>query len=205
MESWAEQAPKGFRFAWKASKFITHWKLLSAKSENSLALLEGRVKLLGKKAGPILFQLPARFTKDQERIASFLKLLPRRRRYAFEFRHESWYDEEIYALLRKRNIALCISDHADAPSPWEVTADFVYLRAHGPGGRYKGHYSETTLNEWAKRIRKRAKSGRDVYVYFDNDQKSAAPADAKRLMDLLRPQAVIPTAGTLRNADKPKM
>jgi uncharacterized protein YecE (DUF72 family) len=185
VKAWADQTPKGFCFAWKASKFITHWKRLSKKSKNSLALLETRLDRLGKKTGPVLFQLPPQFKVNAERLEDFLKMLPRRHRYAFEFRHDSWYDDEIFELLRKRNIALCISDHADAPSPWEVTADFVYLRGHGPTGRYRGHYRDHDLKLWARRIRKWKRARKDVYVYFDNDQKSAAPADAKRLMGYL--------------------
>ena len=81
-------------------------------------------------------------------------------------------------MLSKRNISLCISDHHDAPAPWKRTADFVYVRGHGPGGRYRGHYRSATLVDWAKRIRSWKRQGCDVYVYFDNDQKSAAPRDA---------------------------
>ncbi|MBN9001084.1 MAG: DUF72 domain-containing protein, partial [Rhizobiales bacterium] len=88
-------------------------------------------------------------------------------------------------LLADRNIALCISDHHDAPSPWERTGDFVYVRGHGPGGRYKGHYSPQTLRDWAADFLTWKRRGFDVYAYFDNDQKSAAPADALRWKQLL--------------------
>lgn len=172
-------------FAWKASKFITHWKRLSEKSVNSLELLEDRLTLLRGKAGPVLFQLPPNFEVDADRLASFLKLLKRRRRYAFEFRHPSWYEPRILKLLAAWNIALCISDHHDAPAPWKRTADFVYVRGHGPGGRYRGHYKPAQLADWAKHIRSWKRQGCDVYVYFDNDQKSAAPADARKLCKLL--------------------
>jgi uncharacterized protein YecE (DUF72 family) len=88
--------------------------------------------------------------------------------------------------LSDRNIALCISDHHDAPSPSKRTADFVYIRGHGPGGRYQGHYRQDMLTDWSQRIRNWKKRGYDVYIYFDNDRKSAAPADALRLASLLR-------------------
>jgi uncharacterized protein YecE (DUF72 family) len=88
-------------------------------------------------------------------------------------------------MLAGQNISLCLSDHHDAPAPWKRTADFVYIRGHGPGGRYRGHYSTNALTEWAKRIRSWKKHGNDVYVYFDNDQKSAAPADALKLRQML--------------------
>jgi uncharacterized protein YecE (DUF72 family) len=184
VRGWRDNTPDDFVFAWKASKFITHWKRLTDKSRNSLALLESRLRILGPKAGPVLLQLPPMFTANYDRLASFLRLLQARRRYAFEFRHPSWYEPAVLRLLREHDISLCLSDHHDAPAPWQVTASFVYVRGHGPGGRYKGHYSDRTLRSWARDIVKWKRGGRDVYVYFDNDQKSAAPADALRLMKL---------------------
>jgi uncharacterized protein YecE (DUF72 family) len=184
VRGWRDNTPDDFVFAWKASKFITHWKRLTDKSRNSLALLESRLRILGPKAGPVLLQLPPMFTANYDRLASFLRLLQARRRYAFEFRHPSWYQPAVLRLLREHDISLCLSDHHDAPAPWQVTASFVYVRGHGPGGRYKDHYSDRTLRSWARDIAKWKRGGRDVYVYFDNDQKSAAPADALRLMKL---------------------
>jgi uncharacterized protein YecE (DUF72 family) len=185
VKAWRDQTGDHFVFAWKASKFITHWKRLSQNSANSLALLEDRLSLLEDKAGPILFQLPPQFEADSDRLAAFLKLLSKQRRHCFEFRHPSWYAPAILGLLRKHNVALCISDHHDAPAPWRRTADFVYIRGHGPQGRYKGHYGSQVLAGWARRIRSWKKQGCDVFVYFDNDQKSAAPADALKLIRLL--------------------
>jgi uncharacterized protein YecE (DUF72 family) len=185
VRGWRDQTGDDFVFAWKASKFITHWKRLSENSVNSLELLEDRVALLGAKAGPILFQLPPNFAADADRLASFFKLLSKKRRYSFEFRHPSWYAPKILRLLSEHNIALCLSDHHDAPAPWKRTADFVYVRGHGPGGRYKGRYPAAVLRDWAKRIGGWKKQGCEVFVYFDNDQKSAAPADALKLRQLL--------------------
>jgi uncharacterized protein YecE (DUF72 family) len=185
VKAWRDQTNDDFLFAWKASKFITHWKRLSDRSVNSLELLESRLSLLGSKAGPVLFQLPPQFTANEARLTSFLRLLSRRRRYSFEFRHPSWYEPHVLKLLSERNVALCLSDHHDAPAPWKRTADFVYIRGHGPGGRYKGRYPESTLGEWAGRIRSWRRQGRDVFVYFDNDQKSAAPLDAGCLRRIL--------------------
>jgi uncharacterized protein YecE (DUF72 family) len=115
-------------------------------------------------------------------------MLSRRRRYAFEFRHPSWYSSRVLKLLAENNLALCVSDHADAPAPWRRTADFVYIRGHGPSGRYKGHYSDARLTDWASHIRRWRRH--DTFVYFDNDQKSAAPADALRLRAMLRQERV---------------
>jgi uncharacterized protein YecE (DUF72 family) len=183
VQGWREQTGSDFVFSWKASKFITHWKRLSANSVNSLELLEDRISLLGGKAGPILFQLPPNFRADKDRLASFLKLLSPKRRYSFEFRHPSWYSAPILRLLKDENISLCISD--DAPAPWKRTADFVYIRGHGPGGRYRGRYLATTLQTWARRIKTWNKRGCEVFVFFDNDQKSAAPFDALKLRQIL--------------------
>ena len=185
VQGWREQTPDDFSFAWKASKFITHWKRLGENSVNSIELMETRLKVLGPKVGPVLFQLPARFKADRERLASFFKLLPRRYKYAFEFRDASWYAEPIFNLLRERNVALCLSDHVDAPSPWEVTAEHVYVRGHGPTGEYKDRYPLKVMREWAAQIEKWKRRGLTVYCYFDNDQKSAAPLDAARLVGLL--------------------
>jgi uncharacterized protein YecE (DUF72 family) len=184
--AWRQQTGKQFVFAWKASKFITHWKRLSQNSQNSLELLENRLSMLGEKAGPVLFQLPPNFEADADRLTAFFKLLPKKRRYSFEFRHPSWYAPRILKLLSEHNIALCLSDHHDAPAPWKRTADFVYVRGHGPTGRYKGHYSPEVLMNWARRIKSWRKQGCDIFVYFDNDQKSAAPADALKLRQFLQ-------------------
>ena len=184
VRGWRAQTGDDFVFAWKASKFITHWKRLSARSDNSLALLESRLSLLGEKAGPVLFQLPPQFERDDARLGSFLKMLNPKRRYSFEFRHPSWYANAVFRLLAQHNIALCISDHAHAPAPWRRTADFVYVRGHGPHGRYKGRYSSATLATWHERIVRWRRRGHAVFVYFDNDQKSAAPLDARRLQQM---------------------
>jgi uncharacterized protein YecE (DUF72 family) len=185
VRNWRKQTPADFVFAWKASRFITHWKRLKDTCENSIALMESRLKLLGPKAGPILFQLPAHFEADRERLAHFITMLPRRRRYAFEFRHTSWYENAILDLLKDNDISLCLSDHHQAPTPWEVTAGHVYVRGHGPDGRYRDHYATATLQKWARKVKQWRGEGRLVFVYFDNDQKSAAPLDAHHLSDLL--------------------
>lgn len=185
VRNWRDQTPKDFVFSWKASKYITHWKRLSEKSDNSIALMETRLKAIAPKIAVVLFQLPPQFAKDRERLASFFKMLPRRHRYAFEFRHKSWYADDILDLLRDHDAALCLSDHHDAPSPWQVTARHVYVRAHGPSGEYRDRYADATLRAWARNIRQWRRQRRSVYVYFDNDQKSAAPKDARRLIELL--------------------
>jgi uncharacterized protein YecE (DUF72 family) len=185
VRTWRDQTPKDFLFTWKASKFITHWKRLGETCPNSIALMESRLKALSPKVAAVLFQLPPQFSKNCERLASFLDMLPCGYRFAFEFRHKSWYDDDIFDLLHKHDVSLCLSDHHDAPSPWQVTARHVYVRGHGPGGRYKDHYSDRTLRAWARAIAEWQHQRRRVFVYFDNDQKSAAPADARKLMHML--------------------
>jgi uncharacterized protein YecE (DUF72 family) len=120
-----------------------------ARGEEAQAETAGgvtRLKALGPKAGPVLFQLPAHFEADRERLARFLQMLPARYRYAFEFRHEN----DILDVLRDHNVSLCLSDHHQAPAPWLITAGHVYVRGHGPGGRYKDNYSDKTLRQWAQ-------------------------------------------------------
>jgi len=183
--AWRDQTPSDFAFAWKASKFITHWKRLTASCENSIALMLTRLTVLGPKAAIVLFQLPPGFRKDAPRLNSFLGMLPSHYRYAFEFRDPSWYADDILEALQAHDAALCFSDHAAAPAPWELTARHVYVRGHGPSGRYRGSYSGRTLRRWADAVLAWRAQRRDVFVYFDNDQKAAAPKDAERLLKLV--------------------
>lgn len=183
VRNWAGSTPDDFRFAWKASRFITHWRRLNV-DQNSMDLLESRLALLGDKLGPVLFQLPPQMKIDRERLAGFIKALHPKRRCAFEFRHPSWYDASILALLADHGMSLCLSDHASAPAPREATADWVYIRNHGPTGRYHGNYSEDALADWADDIARWREEGRDIWCFFDNDVKSAAPADAAKLLEL---------------------
>jgi uncharacterized protein YecE (DUF72 family) len=118
-------------------------------------------------------------------LASFLGMLSPNYSYAFEFRDASWYEKATLALLSHHGVALCVSDHHDAPSPWIATARHVYVRGHGPTGRYKGRYSARTLAKWSRDIADWRRQGRAVYVYFDNDQKSAAPLDARKLVQIM--------------------
>jgi uncharacterized protein YecE (DUF72 family) len=185
VRAWRDQTPEDFLFAWKASKFITHWKRLTEKCRNSLELMETRLKVLEPKVGTILFQLPPQFKVNRDRLASFLKLLSKKRRYAFEFRDPNWYEPAILNLLHDHNVALCLSDHHDAPAPWEVTAQHVYIRGHGPTGEYKDRYPKKTLDRWSEAIAQWRRNRLTVYCYFDNDQKTAAPKDAQRLKDLI--------------------
>lgn len=185
VKTWRGSTPDDFVFSWKASKFITHWKRLTESCRNSLDLMESRLKILGPKLGAVLFQLPPQFSLNRDRLASFLKLLKKKRKYAFEFRDPSWYTPSILDLLRDHDISLCLSDHHDAPSPWELTAQHVYIRGHGPAGRYSDRYPKATLDRWATTIGEWALKKRTIFCYFDNDQKTAAPQDAQELLERL--------------------
>jgi uncharacterized protein YecE (DUF72 family) len=186
--AWRDGVPADFRFAWKVSRFISHNKKL-LDCEDSVELVFGRMRPLAGKQGPALIQLPPMLKANPERLAAFAAWLPKDVRCAFEFRHPSWYEPPVLDVLRDHNLALVISDHHHAPAPWLVTADFVYVRGHGPGGRYQGRYPATELAEWAGRIANWQAEGREVWVYFDNDVKSAAPADAAALKVLCRDMA----------------
>ncbi|HEY8003688.1 MAG TPA: DUF72 domain-containing protein [Phenylobacterium sp.] len=183
VEGWTRRPPRGFLFAWKVSRFITHNKKLNDCAD-SVALVFGRMAPLGDRLGPALVQLPPMLHRDDDRLARFLDLLPKGGRCTVEFRHPSWYDPAVFRILADHDAALCISDHHSAPSPWEATASFVYLRGHGPGGRYRGRYPPAELDLWAERIAAWRRQGRDAFAYFDNDIKSAAPFDAQALMTL---------------------
>ncbi|HEX2654476.1 MAG TPA: DUF72 domain-containing protein [Xanthobacteraceae bacterium] len=184
VRAWRDQTPGDFLFAWKASRYITHFRRIK-DVDDSIKLVFGRMKFLGKKFGPGLFQLPPQMHADRDRLARFFKKLPARHQYTIEFRHSSWYAPKIFDVLRDFNVSLCLSDHRAAPAPWEVTAQHVYVRGHGPQGDYSGRYTPSTLRSWARQMSRWKAEGRSVYCYFDNDQKSAAPFDALKLMELV--------------------
>jgi uncharacterized protein YecE (DUF72 family) len=184
LTDWRESVPPGFIFAVKGSRYITHMKKLK-DPETSLAPLLERVRLLEDRLGPILFQLPPRWGFNEERLAEFLAALPRDYRYAFEFRDAGWLNEAAYRLLRNHGAAFCIYELAGRLSPREVTADFVYLRLHGPGGAYQGRYDRGTLADWAKAVSAWAGQGLPVFCYFDNDEAGFAAQNALELQEML--------------------
>lgn len=185
LRAWARETPPGFRFAFKASRYLTHMKKLKP-AEESLRLLLDRARILGARLGPILFQLPPRWRTNPDRLAHFLEGLPGLYRYAFEFRDESWWDDEIYDLLRRHGAATVWVDMAGARSPVVNTARFRYVRWHGPGeAAYTGRYGRNRLRPLAARVREWTAAGQDVYVYFDNDEEGYAPSDGLALQQML--------------------
>jgi len=183
--AWRDSVPDDFVFAVKASRFITHMKKLS-EPKKSIKLFFDRVSALGKKCGPVLFQLPPRWHCNIERLSDFLKALPKCYKYAFEFRDVTWCNNDVTNLLQKYNAAFCIYDLSGYTSPRFVTADFAYIRLHGPDRPYAGSYSEKELKEWAVFIKKCYNDGKDVFCYFNNDEWGYAPKDALRLMRLIK-------------------
>jgi uncharacterized protein YecE (DUF72 family) len=143
------------------------------------------VKKLNTKLGVILFQLPPRWKVNTERLKAFIKVLPKKYRYAFEFREHSWHNEQVYDILRAGGCSFCIYELERHLSPLEVTADFVYVRLHGPGNKYQGSYSLKTLKEWSARCKEWQRQGKDVFVYFDNDQEGYAAFNALTLKKLV--------------------
>lgn len=182
--NWRQSTPDDFVFAVKASRFITHVKKINDVEEPLEKFFES-AEGLEEKLGPILFQLPPNFKKNEERLANLLKLLPKKHRYAFEFRHESWFTEEIYQLLKEKQAALCLADSPRWPLELVTTAPFVFIRMHGGAVLYGSKYSEEELKKWAKRIRGYLKDGIDAYVYFNNDAYGYAIENAKSLREML--------------------
>jgi uncharacterized protein YecE (DUF72 family) len=179
---WTARTPDEFLFAVKASRYLTHVKRLRdlplglARLEEPLAPLAAAGKL-----GPVLWQLPASFRRDDERLAGALARLPEGR-HAFEFRHASWFHEDVYALLRAHGAALVVADRKGLPeAPWVDTAGWSYVRLHhGRAGR-RGNYSGAELERWAERLHGRS----EAYVYFNNDWEGFAPENAATLRLLL--------------------
>ena len=153
--------------------------------EVGVAKFFDRVERLHEKLGPIIFQFPPWWEVNAERLAGFLEILPPRHRYAFELRNPTWHIPEIYRVLRLHNAAFCIFEIAGFRTNFELTADFTYVRLHGPGDKYQGSYSGETLGAWAARIRDWRKDLRGIYLYFDNDQGGYAAENALELKRLL--------------------
>lgn len=179
--NWCRNAPASFIYAVKVSRYITHMKKLSIDSKQ-ISLFFSRIAYLENKLGPLLFQLPPGWAVNSERLKSFLEILPKEHRYVFEFREHSWYQQPVYDQLIKHNCAFCIYDLAGHQSPFVVTANFVYIRLHGPAGKYQGSYIKRQLEQWARRCKDWMEQGLDVYVYFDNDDSGHAPANAATLI-----------------------
>jgi uncharacterized protein YecE (DUF72 family) len=182
VEHWVEQTPDGFRFAVKASRYLTHIKRLRELPERLHRLLEPLEPLVAAdKCAPMLWQLPENFHRDDERLAGALEAMPADWRHAFEFRHPSWFVREVMELLRARGAALVIGDHPQRPfQTHELTADWTFVRLHhGSRGR-RGNYSRTELESWKRRIAAWRRDA-EVFVYANNDWEGFAIDNASWL------------------------
>lgn len=182
---WRAAVPADFAYAVKLNRFITHIKRLDVDAA-TIARSYDTAAGLGPKLAAILVQLPPRFHFDRERLDRFAAAVARRRRrHALEPRDASWLSDPALDALRQRRIALCIIDTPRWPTRLAVTADFVYLRFHGPEGLYASAYDDGLLREWAARIRTWRDAELDVLAYFNNDAHGYAPRDALRLRELV--------------------
>ncbi len=162
LHSWAAQVPEPFTFAIKASQRITHWARLKPQCATAVEFLLKNTSVLAGRLGSILFQLPPNLEKETDLLRAFLDMLPRERRYTLEFRHESWFDEDVFSVLRERDVALCITEQADFAAPLVSTASWGYLRLH------RFDYDPAMLADWAARIA--AQSWNEAYVFFKHDE-----------------------------------
>ena len=181
---WHKKTPNNFLFSVKASRYITHIKKLRDFEAGWTRFIEA-AKELKEKLGQILFQLPPFLKANKEVLETALKVLPETYKYAFEFRHESWFTPEIYDILKKYNVALVMADSPDFPLKKEITADFIYLRFHGSKSLYGSKYTVEELKSWAKEITSWQKQGIEIYAYFNNDAEGYAVENAKQLRELL--------------------
>ena len=174
---WNAETPAGFKFALKASRRITHDARLK-DVDGPLRYFLDTARELGPKLGPLLFQLPPFFKKDLDRLGDTLFLLPSGIRCAFEFRHESWFAEDVYALLRTRNAALCIADTEKGTTPLVATADFGYFRLRDEG------YAAQDLEKWTETVKQLGPRWQDTFIYFKHEESGIGPALAQKLMGL---------------------
>jgi uncharacterized protein YecE (DUF72 family) len=190
-DNWRQSVPANFVFAVKASRFLTHQKKLK-DPESALDKLLPRASRLSNKLGPILFQLPPRWRVNPGRLEALLEALPRDLRCAVEFRDQSWIQPEINKLLARFNAAFCIYELAGYRSPLTITADFAYVRLHGPGvEKYQASYSAGRLRCWKQEIEAWAKDLAAIYIYCDNDQAGYAARNALKLRDMITGRSIV--------------
>lgn len=181
---WRAQVPPGFRFAVKASRYLTHLRRLREPRE-PLERFFSRASALGSALGPVLYQLPPGFRPDTDRLETFLDLLPPGRLHVVEFRDDACFDNDLLDLMASHRVCLCLHDHAGVHVPETVTGPVAYLRFHGGRGA-NGNYGRRTLIAQAERIQAWLEAGTDVYAYFNNDVAGNAFRNAATLRRLIR-------------------
>lgn len=188
-ERWAGRVPSQFRFAVKASRYLTHVRRLREPAE-PIERLWSRAARLGDRFGPVLYQLPPRWKPNLERLDAFLATIPSDHPQAIEIRDPRWYGPELRDRLSSSGVALCLHDMAGSATEPVGVGPFAYVRFHGSGARYGGRYPAQRLAAWADRIAGWTAAGMDVWAYFNNDIGGHAPRDATRLRDLVRRRGV---------------
>jgi uncharacterized protein YecE (DUF72 family) len=184
-DAWRGQAPEGFRYAVKANKYVTQARKLKDCAEPLERVLTP-MRRLGETLGPVLYQLPPQFRLNCERLAEFMALLPSDLIHVFEFRHPSWYTDEIFALLEAHGASFCAHDMPGSATPRVATGPIAYLRFHGGEGKYWGRYSDERLASWAELILGQSRAGRQVWAYFNTDAEAHAVQDALTLRGMVR-------------------
>jgi uncharacterized protein YecE (DUF72 family) len=184
-DGWRAKAPSGFHYAVKLNRFISHMKKLIG-CEEEIERFIGLVRQLGPALGPILVQLPPSLHKDMDRLEAFLKLLPADLEHVVEFRHKSWYDEEVLALLDRFGAGFVAHDMKGLKSPRWASGRTAYVRFHGAGGKYWGRYSDEALLEWTDWCLEQTKSSRTCWCYFNNDIHGHAIEDARTMKSMVR-------------------
>jgi uncharacterized protein YecE (DUF72 family) len=183
-EGWRDKAPPGFHYAVKVNRFITHMKkLLDCDAETGRFIELARP--LQDKLGPLLYQLPPSLHKNLERLDAFLFRLPKDIEQVVEFRHKSWYDEEVLALLDRHGIGFVAHDLLGLVSPRWASGRTAYVRFHGAGGKYWGRYSDEALLEWTDWLAEQSRSGKSCWCYFNNDIHGHALDDARTLKSMV--------------------
>jgi uncharacterized protein YecE (DUF72 family) len=162
LREWAAQVPEHFTFAIKASQRITHHARLKPECADTVDFLLKNTATLGTRLGPILFQLPPNMQKDTPRLRGFLGLLPAGRRFAIEFRHASWFDDDVFAALHEHDVAMCLAEQEDFKCPVHATASWGYVRLH------RADYDDSSLGEWARCVT--AQTWSEAYVFFKHDE-----------------------------------
>ncbi len=183
-DKWRDQAPPGFRYAVKANRFITHLKKLAGCDEEIDQFVD-LARGLGQALGPILFQLPPSLHRDLPRLEALLERLPGDVEHVVEFRHRSWYDEEVLALLDRRGAGFVAHDLKGLVSPRWASGRTAYVRFHGTGGKYWGRYSDEKLRDWAEWMLVQRRQGRSGWCYFNNDIHGHAIEDARALKSMI--------------------
>lgn len=183
-DKWREQAPLGFRYAVKVNRFITHMKKL-LDCEEAVDEFIALARPLGPTLGPLLYQLPPSLHKDLGRLDAFLTRLPRDLEHVVEFRHRSWYDEEVLALLDRHGVGFVTHDLVSLKSPRWASGRTAYVRFHGTGGKYRGRYSDEQMRDWAEWLLGQVAQGRSAWAYFNNDIGGDAIEDARNLKGMV--------------------